>query len=64
MGTGRWRGGLGSAAAELVCWWVALLALWLVLITEVDVLELAVGAGCGLAGALAATAARRAAGSG
>ncbi|MGW6057928.1 hypothetical protein [Streptomyces sp. NPDC055189] len=63
MGNTWWRGGLRSAAAELLCWWAALVALWIVLIGGVDVLEVAVGVSCGLAGASAATAARRAAGS-
>ncbi|MCH5671377.1 hypothetical protein [Streptomyces gilvus] len=48
------------AAAELLGWWVALALLWLVLISTVDPLELAVGAGSALVGALAARAARRA----
>ncbi|MFF1697786.1 hypothetical protein ACFVXC_29915 [Streptomyces sp. NPDC058257] len=61
MGSTRRRGGLLRAAAELLCWWAALVALWIVLISDVDEWELAVGIGCGLAGASAATAARRAA---
>ncbi|MER8010592.1 MULTISPECIES: hypothetical protein [unclassified Streptomyces] len=48
------------ALAELLAWWVALALLWLVLISTVDTLELAVGAGCAGVGALAARAARRA----
>ncbi|MBO4253724.1 hypothetical protein [Streptomyces griseorubiginosus] len=48
------------AAAELMGWWVALALLWLVLISTVDTLELAVGAASALVGALAARAARRA----
>ncbi|MGH4033052.1 hypothetical protein ACQB60_29415 [Actinomycetota bacterium Odt1-20B] len=57
------RGGILRAGAELLCWWLALVALWMVLISGVDVPELTAGAGCALAGALAATAARRAAAS-
>ena len=48
------------AAAELLAWWLALALLWLVLISTVDTLERAVGAGAALVGALAARAARRA----
>ncbi|ALV31733.1 hypothetical protein [Streptomyces sp. CdTB01] len=48
------------ALAELLAWWAGLVLLWLVLISTVDTLELAVGAGCAGAGALAAYAARRA----
>lgn len=47
-------------AAEILAWWVALAVLWLVLISTVDPLELAVGAGAAGVAALAATAARRA----
>ena len=47
-------------AAELLGWWAALAVLWLVLISTVDALELAVGAGAAAVGALAARAARRA----
>lgn len=46
--------------AELLGWWAALAVLWLVLISTVDPLELAVGAGAAGLGALAARAARRA----
>ena len=46
--------------AEILAWWAALAVLWLVLITTVDPLELAVGAGAAGVAALAATAARRA----
>lgn len=46
-------------AAEFLAWWTALAALWLVLISTVDVLELAVGAGVAGVAALAAVAARR-----
>ncbi|MFE9443679.1 hypothetical protein ACFYO2_32945 [Streptomyces sp. NPDC006602] len=48
------------AAAELLSWWAALAVLWLVVISAVDTLELAVGAGAAALGALAARAARRA----
>ncbi|PAZ10200.1 hypothetical protein CLM62_42925 [Streptomyces sp. SA15] len=46
--------------AELAAWWAGLAVLWLVLISAVDALELAVGAGVAAVGALAARAARRA----
>jgi multisubunit Na+/H+ antiporter MnhE subunit len=45
------------AAGEIAAWWAALALLWLVFISAVDRLELAVGAGVA---ALAARAARRA----
>ncbi|MEU6258452.1 hypothetical protein [Streptomyces sp. NPDC047043] len=48
------------AAAEVLAWWAGLAVLWLVLISTVDTLELAVGAGAAAVGALAARAARRA----
>ncbi|GCB43639.1 hypothetical protein [Streptomyces sp. NL15-2K] len=48
------------AGAELTAWWAGLAVLWLVLISAVDALELAVGAGVAAMGALAARAARRA----
>ncbi|MFD5743071.1 hypothetical protein ACFXJM_15055 [Streptomyces massasporeus] len=48
------------AVAEVPLWWAALTALWLVLVSTVDPLELALGAGASLFGALAARAARRA----
>ncbi|MCX5052278.1 MULTISPECIES: hypothetical protein [unclassified Streptomyces] len=48
------------AAAELLAWWAALAVLWLFLISTVDTLELAVGAGAACVGAVAARAARRA----
>ena len=48
------------AAAELLAWWAGLAVLWLVLISTVDTLELAVGAGAAAVSALAARAARRA----
>ncbi|WP_409467691.1 hypothetical protein [Streptomyces sp. HC307] len=46
--------------AEVLAWWVALTGLWLVLVSAVDTLELAVGAGSAGVSALAARAARRA----
>ncbi|MGD6740657.1 hypothetical protein ACOKM3_02305 [Streptomyces sp. BH106] len=49
--------------AEFAAWWAGLTALWLVLVTSVDLLTSVVGACCAAAGAWAATAARRAAGS-
>ena len=48
------------AAVEIVAWWAGLAALWLFLVSTVDPLELAVGAGAAGVGALAARAARRA----
>ncbi|MFI7498381.1 hypothetical protein ACIBVL_07640 [Streptomyces sp. NPDC049687] len=45
---------------ELLAWWAALALLWLLLISTVDPLELAVGAGASAVAALAARAARRA----
>ncbi|KUN74763.1 hypothetical protein AQJ46_04345 [Streptomyces canus] len=48
------------ATAELLGWWAALAVLWLVFVSTVDSLELAVGAGAACLGALAARAARRA----
>lgn len=48
------------AAAELLAWWTALTVYWLVLVSTVDALELAVGAALAGLGALAARAARRA----
>jgi hypothetical protein len=48
------------AVAELLAWWAVLAALWLVLISTVDTLELAVGAGAAAVAALVARAARRA----
>ncbi|MFE0254131.1 hypothetical protein [Streptomyces sp. NPDC059010] len=49
-----------ESAAEFLAWWAALAALWLVLISTVDALELTVGAGVAGVAALAAVAARRA----
>ncbi|WP_210569896.1 hypothetical protein [Streptomyces sp. GESEQ-4] len=48
------------AAAEILAWWAALTVLWLVLVSTVDALEPAVGAGAAAVAALAARAARRA----
>ncbi|MFD7708787.1 hypothetical protein ACFV6E_40370 [Streptomyces sp. NPDC059785] len=50
------------AGLEILGWWIALGALWLVLITTVDTLELVTGASAALLGAVAARAARRAVG--
>jgi hypothetical protein len=50
-----------TAAREVLLWWAALMVLWLVFITTVDVLEIAVGAGAALVGSLVARAARRSA---
>jgi hypothetical protein len=51
-----------AAVGEVTAWWAALLAAYLVLIGTVDGLEVLVGAGCALLGALTARAARRAVG--
>ncbi|MEU7211098.1 hypothetical protein AB0B06_22130 [Streptomyces sp. NPDC044989] len=48
------------AVAEVVAWWVPLTALWLVLVSTVDPLELAVGAGASALTAVVARGARRA----
>ncbi|MEU1374197.1 hypothetical protein ABZ442_11070 [Streptomyces triculaminicus] len=53
-----------AAAAEVLGWWVALTAVWTVLISSVDPLETAVGAAAALLAACAARGARRAAGGG
>ncbi|MFJ8196607.1 hypothetical protein [Streptomyces sp. NPDC096152] len=47
------------AVGEVLVWWAALLLLWLVLISTVDTLEVAVGAGAAGLAALAAWAGRR-----
>lgn len=47
-------------AAELAVWWLALLVLWLMLISTVYPLEVLVGAAAALLAAVAATGARRA----
>ena len=49
-----------TTMGELLAWWAALVVLWLFLISTVDTLELAVGAGAAAVVALAARAARRA----
>ncbi|MGW5567755.1 hypothetical protein ACWEWD_30705 [Streptomyces tendae] len=48
------------AAAEVAAWWVPLAVLWLVLVSTVDPLEVAVGAGASAVVALVARGARRA----
>ncbi|MEU5626526.1 hypothetical protein ABZ784_32225 [Streptomyces tendae] len=48
------------AVAEVAAWWVPLAALWLVLVSTVDPLEAAVGAGASAVVALVARGARRA----
>jgi hypothetical protein len=45
---------------EVLGWWALLAVLWLMLISAVDTLELVVGAGASLVGAVAAGGARRA----
>ena len=47
-------------AGEVLAWWAALTLLWLVFISAVDTLELAVGMSAALVGAFAAWGARRA----
>lgn len=49
-----------KALPEVLAWWVALTGLWLVLISTVDRVELAVGALAALVAAFGARAARRA----
>lgn len=46
--------------AEVAAWWVPLTALWLVLVSTVDLLEATVGAGASAVVALVARGARRA----
>lgn len=48
------------AVAEVAAWWVPLAVLWLVLVSTVDPLEGAVGAGASAVVALVARGARRA----
>ncbi|MER6166968.1 hypothetical protein [Streptomyces violaceorubidus] len=48
------------AVAEVAAWWVPLAALWLVLVSTLDPLELAVGAGASAVAAFVARGARRA----
>ncbi|MFC5204369.1 hypothetical protein [Streptomyces kaempferi] len=45
---------------ELLVWWLALSALWLMVISTVDLLEVLVGSVCALAAAVVAVATRRA----
>ncbi|MBD0420147.1 hypothetical protein H0H10_13375 [Streptomyces sp. TRM S81-3] len=54
------RRGTFLAVAEVAAWWAALVALWLVFVSAVDPLEVAVGAGAAGMTALVARAARRA----
>ena len=49
-----------KALPEVLAWWVALTGLWLVLISTVDAVEVAVGAAVALLAASGARAARRA----
>ncbi|MGP4045796.1 hypothetical protein [Streptomyces sp. 2A115] len=56
------RATLFRALLEVLGWWAALAVLWLMFISAVDTLELAVGAAASLLGAIAASAARRAVG--
>ncbi|WP_329395995.1 hypothetical protein [Streptomyces melanogenes] len=55
-------GRAAAVTAELLAWWLLLMAAWLVFISTVDALEGFVGAGCALLGASAACGARRAMG--
>ncbi|MEV4441027.1 hypothetical protein AB0K09_18805 [Streptomyces sp. NPDC049577] len=48
------------AAAEIAGWWAGLTALWSVLISTLEPLDLEIGAGCALLAACAARGARRA----
>ncbi len=48
------------AVAESAGWWAGLTVVWLMLISTVDTLEAAVGAGAALLAAVAARGARRA----
>ncbi|MEV4434848.1 hypothetical protein [Streptomyces sp. NPDC049555] len=50
-----------AAAAEILGWWAGLTALWAVLISSLDPLDLAIGAAASLLAAAAARGARRAA---
>ncbi|MFF0223854.1 hypothetical protein [Streptomyces sp. NPDC004629] len=49
-----------AAIGELAAWWAGLALLWLVLISSVQPLEIAVGASAAALGAVAARAARQA----
>ncbi|WP_392839070.1 hypothetical protein [Streptomyces sp. LN500] len=51
---------LGGLVAEILVWQVSLSALWLVLISTLEPLEVFAGLACALLGAVAAVAARRA----
>ncbi|GAA0589659.1 hypothetical protein [Streptomyces crystallinus] len=53
-------GRAAAVTAELLAWWLLLMAAWLVFISTVDLLEAFVGAGSALLAAIAACAARRA----
>ncbi|MFF1477511.1 hypothetical protein ACFVYD_08050 [Streptomyces sp. NPDC058301] len=53
-------GRAAAVTAELLAWWLLLMAAWLVFISTVDALEGFVGAVCALVGACVACAARRA----
>ncbi|MFK8909126.1 hypothetical protein [Streptomyces sp. YS-3] len=53
-------GRAAAVTAELLVWWLPLMAMWLVFISTVDTLEAFVGAGSALLAAVAACAARRA----
>ncbi|GHC68182.1 hypothetical protein [Streptomyces cinnamoneus] len=55
------RSGAAAAAAEILLWWAALTALWAVLISAPDPLDLEIGTAAALLTAFAARAARRAA---
>ncbi|MEU0785514.1 hypothetical protein ABZ341_28520 [Streptomyces sp. NPDC006173] len=50
---------LGLLVAETAAWQLVLSALWIVLVSRVDPLEVYVGLGCALPAAIAAVAARR-----
>ncbi|QKG19061.1 hypothetical protein [Actinomadura verrucosospora] len=54
------RGGPARRAAEPLAWWAALFALYLSLISTIDIIEITVGAVVAAFGAAAATAGRRA----
>lgn len=51
---------MAAAVGEAVAWWAGLMVLWLMLISSVDPLEVAVGAGAAALAALLARGARRA----
>ncbi len=54
------RGRRASAVGEVAAWWAGLTVLWLMLISSVDPLEVAVGAGAAALAAPLARGARRA----